>query len=857
MADYTEQERADVQRQLMEEMRQYGQITSGTADSLRDAQVGVKGFSKQVRTSATDVTKAYADLTKQLYSGAQGMSAFNNAVESTATQVASFGMLMGGPIIKAVSVALLGLVKVLGAAAASSDAAFSAYQKLAEIGGTAGDQLSGLRDESARLGYVIADSNEGLNSFVNLISDNADALALFKGNVFEGRHALANVSTAFDEYRTGLRRMGFTQDQQNKGMASYIRLQTTLGQAQTKTNYELAAGANKYLQETTALAAVTGQKRTEVEAEMQRALSEQKFRATIDELYATGQEGLAEQYMALNIMLAKQSPEAAAGFRAMAGGSLEAVESQKLLRTTTGEIIPVLEAMRQGQLNAAGGFNKIAGAAGKTAENFRPLAKLANIGDTFIDYAQSSNLAMMANQDMTKQYEAAIKQGKIQRNNTEKELKDQVETRENQLEASLTMQEFVRKFVSLAGTISRTMSDVFKTLAKYVNSFADTVINVIDYIKYDLLKLERPDYSAKLAEELKAKQQKVTNDLETFKKTGQMNIQSDDDDALNRYGGKDGKKLYEQDKLEELKKLKEQELANEKKKEQSKVFSPLAGDAAGELDSQRMAQYLQKIALVESGGSTAAGANTKNAKGMFQFLDNTFKGTAAQMGRKDIQAADVHDAKKSNEVASFFTKENAKIFRKRFGREPTDTELYMMHFLGPEGGPRFLDNLASNPYAQITEETFGTAAFNNNKNIFVDKQTKRNRTFDEVFNLMGNKIAGAASGLSSGRYGGAAISEDVKNIQGYSSGGVSAGPDSGYLAVLHGREAVVPLPNGDSIPVSFNAQELARNLNEAMRSSGDTNSSGIATLLAGIQDMVRLQRDQNDLLGRMLQHQRA
>jgi hypothetical protein len=86
---------------------------------------------------------------------------------------------------------------------------------------------------------------------------------------------------------------------------------------------------------------------------------------------------------------------------------------------------------------------------------------------------------------------------------------------------------------------------------------------------------------------------------------------------------------------------------------------------------------------------------------------------------------------------------------------------------------------------------------------------------------------------------------------------VSAGPDSGYLAVLHGREAVVPLPNGDSIPVSFNAQELARNLNEAMRSSGDTNSSGIATLLAGIQDMVRLQRDQNDLLGRMLQHQRA
>ncbi len=38
---------------------------------------------------------------------------------------------------------------------------------------------------------------------------------------------------------------------------------------------------------------------------------------------------------------------------------------------------------------------------------------------------------------------------------------------------------------------------------------------------------------------------------------------------------------------------------------------------------------------------------------------------------------------------------------------------------------------------------------------------------------------------------------------GYAGGGVAKGPNTGYPAILHGTEAVVPLPNGKDIPVSF------------------------------------------------------
>lgn len=40
-------------------------------------------------------------------------------------------------------------------------------------------------------------------------------------------------------------------------------------------------------------------------------------------------------------------------------------------------------------------------------------------------------------------------------------------------------------------------------------------------------------------------------------------------------------------------------------------------------------------------------------------------------------------------------------------------------------------------------------------------------------------------------------------IEGYSAGGIARGREAGYPAILHGTEAVVPLPNGNSIPVEM------------------------------------------------------
>jgi len=74
----------------------------------------------------------------------------------------------------------------------------------------------------------------------------------------------------------------------------------------------------------------------------------------------------------------------------------------------------------------------------------------------------------------------------------------------------------------------------------------------------------------------------------------------------------------------------------------------------------------------------------------------------------------------------------------------------------------------------------------------------------------------------------------------YASGGIATGPISGYSATLHGKEAVVPLPDGDSIPVTM----------KSTTGSGD----GQAQMLEVLQRQLEELRSQTGLTYDMIKH---
>lgn len=66
----------------------------------------------------------------------------------------------------------------------------------------------------------------------------------------------------------------------------------------------------------------------------------------------------------------------------------------------------------------------------------------------------------------------------------------------------------------------------------------------------------------------------------------------------------------------------------------------------------------------------------------------------------------------------------------------------------------------------------------------------------DIVDMVGDVVGGVGDFIGGG------ISK-VGGFLGFSEGGVASGPASGYPAMLHGTEAIVPLSGGRSIPVEM------------------------------------------------------
>jgi hypothetical protein len=180
--------------------------------------------------------------------------------------------------------------------------------------------------------------------------------------------------------------------------------------------------------------------------------------------------------------------------------------------------------------------------------------------------------------------------------------------------------------------------------------------------------------------------------------------------------------------------------------------------------------YLLATAKVESNLNPDANATTSSAKGLFQFIDQTWLTTMKEAGpklglgnyanaitqspdgRMDVTDPAVksqilglrQDPKINAAMAGAFTNKNASILRSNLGRSPTDGELYIAHFLGPGGANKLIDAArTTNPPATILFP--GAAAAN--RSVFYDK-AGRARLASEVYANLTGRYETARAGTS-------------------------------------------------------------------------------------------------------------
>jgi hypothetical protein len=145
--------------------------------------------------------------------------------------------------------------------------------------------------------------------------------------------------------------------------------------------------------------------------------------------------------------------------------------------------------------------------------------------------------------------------------------------------------------------------------------------------------------------------------------------------------------------------------------------------------------YMMAMAEAESGFDPDAKAKTSSASGLYQFTDGTWKGMVDKYGKETgISLDDKNDPRANAVMAGLYTKENGAYLKKNLGREPTNTDLYMGHFLGANGAKQIL---TANPNASAAASNPKAAAAN--KTIFYNKDGSA-RTNAQVVQIMSNKI---------------------------------------------------------------------------------------------------------------------
>jgi hypothetical protein len=168
--------------------------------------------------------------------------------------------------------------------------------------------------------------------------------------------------------------------------------------------------------------------------------------------------------------------------------------------------------------------------------------------------------------------------------------------------------------------------------------------------------------------------------------------------------------------------------------------------------------YLVKTAARESANNPLARAGTSSAAGLFQFVDQTWMATLKQYGAKHgyggfadliekgsdgrfrVDNAGARravmnlklDPQASALMAGELTADHADYLRARVGREPTGGELYIAHFLGPQGSARLIEAARSQPGASAAS-LFPDAA-SANRSIFYS-QGRANSVAEVYANL--------------------------------------------------------------------------------------------------------------------------
>ena len=313
----------------------------GLDETTRQSAVGMAAFQKELKTVPAQFARGMGNFAKTVGQGETSFKSLNSVVDMAANAMAGLA--------KTIPLAGDALAAGIQATAEASkfmleqmDQSTKAFNELGKVGALTAAGMSGLQKQFTTSGLQ-------LNTFVKQINENSVALARFRGMTGEGAEDFSKITGELTRGTdNSLRLLGMNAEQIGESVGAFVTQQTRLGRAQTMTNAELTEGTKRYAMELDSLSKVTGLSREAIQKQQDAALSESRFRASINSLNKEQQDGLIR----LQTVMSSFGAEMGQGTRDLVSGAANTEAARKLMADTGGAAADIIRRLKEGQIDA-------------------------------------------------------------------------------------------------------------------------------------------------------------------------------------------------------------------------------------------------------------------------------------------------------------------------------------------------------------------------------------------------------------------------------------------------------------------------------------------------------------------------
>ena len=819
------QEFNEIMQQVNYEMQRYGKLTGATADALRDAEVGVKGFSDALRTGPKAVVDATTSMASAMYKGEKGAAAFNKSIDGMAQAADSaitvlMAMIPGGPAIKAVVAGLGFLAKALIKTAAEvdkaaneqGDALYNTYQKLGKAGVVAAGGTTQLGKDLYKLGLSFTEAE----SMVTLFSENSQDLALFGKTAFQGADAMTNIVNSAKPYRESLQRLGLSQAEQNEAIMGYIKVQTRLGNAgrlQAQGYEATAAAANKYIVEQDALTKVTGISRKEQEKALEEAMRNQRYAATIDQLIAEGKTEEAENLRVMVQASGRLGPQFQKGITDLVSGFANTDEARQVLLATQGDALKQIDLVKTGISKAPGEIDKsmqsIFNNTAQFNKNMRPLAQAGAYDKTFGSFAEQRKAQELTGDAFVEGMDEARKATKKQVDGEDKRLKNQSKTIVAQQDATLATQQLVDMAITPATTATLALAEAAKLAAEKLLEIANGG------------KTRAQEKAGQSLTQAKATDEKAIGDLQS---------------AMDKRKEVEASKTATKEEKEAARTAEERALRESKMAELEKAEAAL-----------REKNMRQKLAKAQNIARQQGKPIPQTAEEAGLVAPKGASSTAAPASGGSASAAGGGEAKKTAEGLKLKGGQGGQATA---GGESTEGLYALAHSIQGAVGDNLEYFSGLNDAARANDKNSKHSAGKALDVVLKDPE-KYPSVLAMIKGMPNVKFAQFERAGQKNANGSTASGDHIHAEVSAANGAILSGPRSGYQPnlTMHGTEAIVPLPDGKSIPVStpgMGSSEMQQSFSNAV-------ADMTGALMDALSEMIREQKNTNSINQKLLQ----